>query len=115
VLKEIAGRFTTSLREYDGVGRFGGEEFLLVMPGCDLSVTVRRANQVREQVASKPVTTARGTVNVTISMGVTVAMATIDVEPLLYQADTALYRAKHNGRNRVEQAEVSVAMVSGRM
>ena len=115
VLKEIAKRFTSSLREYDGVGRFGGEEFLLVMPGCDLSVTVRRANQVREQIANKPITTAHGTVSVTVSMGVTVAMATIDVEPLLYQADQSLYRAKHNGRNRVEQAEASLAMVSGRI
>ena len=115
VLKEIAKRFTTSLREYDGVGRFGGEEFLLVMPGCDFSVTVRRANQVREQIAGKPVTTAHGTVDVTVSMGVTVAVATVDVEPLLHQADIALYRAKHNGRNRVEQAETSVAMIAGRI
>ena len=48
VLQEIAKRFCASLRDYDGVRRYGGEGFLLVMPGCDLTTTVRRANVIRE-------------------------------------------------------------------
>jgi two-component system, cell cycle response regulator len=109
VLKEIARRFTSSLREYDGVGRYGGEEFLLVIPNCDLTTTVRRANDVRQQVCATPIVTAHGTVQVTVSMGATVAVATLDSEPLLHLADTALYQAKRNGRNRVEQAATEAA------
>jgi len=105
VLKAVAGCFTSSLRAYDGVGRYGGEEFLIIIPGCNLETTVRRANQIRELVASKPIAVNNGTATVTLSMGVTVAESSLDVEHLVRRADLALYQAKHNGRNRVERAE----------
>jgi diguanylate cyclase (GGDEF)-like protein len=82
----------------------GGEEFLLVIPGSDLATTVRRANQIRELISSQPVSTAVGATTVTVSMGVAVAESSTNVELLLGRADTALYQAKRNGRNRVEQA-----------
>lgn len=107
VLKAVAASLSNSLREYDGVGRYGGEEFLMVIPGCDLGTTVRRANQIREGIARSPIATATGSTSVTISMGATVAESTGDLEELVHRADTALYQAKHNGRNRVERADAS--------
>jgi two-component system cell cycle response regulator len=107
VLQEIAKRFCASLREYDGVGRYGGEEFLLVMPGCDLATTVRRANVIRELTSGKPIQTPLTATTVTVSMGVAVAEASTNFESLLRRADKALYHAKRNGRNRVEEVTVA--------
>lgn len=112
VLKEVTKRLSASLREYDGVGRYGGEEFLLVIPGCDLPTTVRRANQIRKSIASRPIQTILGEMTVTVSMGVIGAESSLNLELLLRNAEAALYRAKHNGRNRVEQAAESAAAAS---
>ena len=111
VLKAVATSLGSSLREYDGVGRYGGEEFLLVIPGCDLDITVRRANQIREGVSRLPIATTGGSMQVTVSMGATVAEYSNDLEELLRRVDAALYQAKHNGRNRVERAEAIAAPV----
>ena len=102
VLQEIAKRFSASLREYDGVGRYGGEEFLLVLPGCDLATTVRRANVIRELISSTAIRTPLRTTTVTVSMGAAVVDPTTNAESLLRRADRALYQAKRSGRNRVE-------------
>jgi two-component system cell cycle response regulator len=102
VLQEVAKRLLTSLREYDGVGRYGGEEFLLVMPGCDQVTTVRRAEHIRESISSTPIQTSLNATTVTVSMGVAVAEPATDSKSLLRRADLALYQAKGNGRNRVE-------------
>jgi two-component system, cell cycle response regulator len=104
VLQEISKRLATSLREYDGIGRYGGEEFLLVIPGCDLATTVRRANQIRKSISSAVIPIPDGTMNVTVSMGVTVSEFSVDSELLLRNADSALYQAKRNGRNLVEHS-----------
>jgi diguanylate cyclase (GGDEF)-like protein len=112
VLQEIAKRFSSSLREYDGVGRYGGEEFLLVLPGCDLETTVKRANVVRKLISSKAILTPLGQTVVTVSMGVTVAQSSGNSESLLRIADTALYQAKRNGRNRVEEAVAPLPVAS---
>jgi two-component system cell cycle response regulator len=103
VLKEIAARLSASSRKYDGVGRYGGEEFLLILPGCDLETTVRRADQIRNSIATTPFSTSHGSLTVTVSMGVTVADCSMDPESLLRDTDLALYQAKHKGRNRVER------------
>jgi len=104
VLKEVAGRLKSDLRVYDGAGRYGGEEFLLILPGCDLVTTVRRAEEIRRGVSAPGVMSPKGIVQVTVSMGVTCTRGdrTSNVEALLNEADAALYRAKQNGRNRVE-------------
>jgi len=104
VLKEVAGRLKSDLRVYDGAGRYGGEEFLLILPGCDLATTVRRAEEIRSGVSDTEVVSPKGIVRVTVSMGITWARGdrNANVEALLNEADVALYRAKGNGRNRVE-------------
>ena len=112
VLKEVASRLKSDLRSYDLIGRYGGEEFLLVLPGCCSAVAVRRADEIRGLVARDSVITTFSQVPVTVSMGVTGTdvLSTNSLEDLLQQADEALYRAKLAGRNRVEAAiELSMA------
>ena len=106
VLQAIAKRLSSSLRDYDGVGRYGGEEFLIVMPGCDATGIDRRAHAIRESISSKPILTPRGSTIVTVSMGVAVADPATNAASILRRADLALYQAKRNGRNRVEQAAI---------
>jgi two-component system, cell cycle response regulator len=108
VLQEVARRLTQSVRAYDYVGRYGGEEFLMVLTECappDLAITAER---IRRAVAEQDVTTDFGAVRVTISLGLAPLqiepLGTLNVEKLLRSADAALYRAKNNGRNRVESA-----------
>jgi|SRR5579859_1174825 len=102
VLKEVARRLKADLRPYDVVGRYGGEEFLIILPGCELSTGARRADEIRNLVAKDPVFTPFGTTTATISVGVA---ATSDdnhsLAELVRQADVSLYAAKRNGRNRV--------------
>jgi two-component system cell cycle response regulator len=106
-LKEVARRLRSDLRVYDSVGRYGGEEFLLVLPGCDLAAALRRTEQIRAVVSDAPVRTATKERHVTVSMGVAVSsgVGELEAERLLNQADVALYGAKKNGRNRVEHAD----------
>lgn len=102
VLKEVAQRLQLDLRAYDLVGRYGGEEFLLLLPKCNLAVATRRADEIRCLISKEAVTTTFAKVPVTISMGVTVSnSARTPLEDLLQQADKALYCAKKSGRNCV--------------
>jgi len=104
VLCEVARRMQDSLRRYDAIGRFGGEEFLLVLPGCSIEEGVKLAERICHVVSSEPVKVKNWSFEVSISLGVAVANqpAPGDVEALLRSADAALYRAKEAGRNRVE-------------
>jgi two-component system cell cycle response regulator len=104
VLKEVSQRLQSDLRDYDLVGRYGGEEFLLILPNCPLATGIRRADEIRCLVSERPIAAASASIPVTVSMGVTVTDVnrTATIESLLQQADIALYRAKNNGRNRVE-------------
>lgn len=104
VLKEIAERLKSDLRPYDLVGRYGGEEFLIVLPNCPLEVAARRAEEIRQLVCKSEIVTTFAKVPATVSMGVTATDKTqsLTVEELLQQADRALYCAKENGRNCVQ-------------
>ncbi|MFY9559037.1 MAG: diguanylate cyclase [Terriglobales bacterium] len=103
-LKEVSRRLRSKMRVYDGIGRYGGEEFLLLLPGCDLTTTIERGKQLREFVAGKPVVSSGGERLITVSMGVSASPGgeRANVEALLIQADAGLYAAKQKGRNRVE-------------
>ncbi len=108
VLREVAHRLLESVRNYDYVGRYGGEEFLVVLPECAPSDLIVTAERMRAHVSEKPVETDLGPIPVTISIGVAgqrpLGSELPREEELLRAADTALYCAKANGRNRVEQA-----------
>jgi diguanylate cyclase (GGDEF)-like protein len=104
VLCEVARRMQSALRPYDTIGRFGGEEFLLVLPGCSLEDGVKLAERICHLVRSEPVKAKNKRIDVSISLGVAVANppVPVDLETLLGSADAALYGAKEAGRNRVE-------------
>jgi two-component system, cell cycle response regulator len=106
VLKEVARRVAGCLRPYDTVGRYGGEEFVVVLPTCDRSGSVVVSDRILTSLNSKPIETAQGGLLVTASCGIAVSNSDHPVGPqtLLHLADEALYRAKANGRNRAEFA-----------
>lgn len=108
-LQEIARRLYSRLRIYDGVGRYGGEEFLLVLPTCNLETAMVRADELREVIAAKPVVCGKVASAITMSMGIAVSErpGSQSVEDILRRADSALYQAKERGRNRVEQMETA--------
>ena len=89
------------VRPYDAVGRYGGEEFLIVLPGCDVARAMSRAEELRQVVGKEPVETTEGMIPVAISLGVTIGEQPTEIEALLRVADAALYDAKSRGRNQV--------------
>jgi diguanylate cyclase (GGDEF)-like protein len=109
VLREVTRRVRRSLRPYDHLGRYGGEEFLLVLPGCERRQAVGVAERVREWIAHNPITVEGVPVSVTASLGVASSGPETPADRrraavLLRAADAALYRAKAAGRDRVEAA-----------
>ena len=108
VIREVARRLGEAMRESDVLGRYGGEEFAIVVPDTDLATGRRLAERLRERVAAEPVRTRTGPLRVTVSIGVTATLATEDVATVLARADAALYEAKQSGRDRT-----CVALESG--
>jgi len=102
VLVTAVQRISSMLRSYDSLGRYGGEEFLLIAPGCDLALAQKLAERIRSAISDEAIDLGDDAANVSVSLGVTLGTADSDPEFLVALADTALYRAKHNGRNRVE-------------
>jgi diguanylate cyclase (GGDEF)-like protein len=107
VLQEIARRLLLSIRSYDFVGRYGGEEFLLVLNNCNPDFAAARAEEVRKVVSSRPIQTAAGALQVTMSFGLLLSKdwGVRPVEELLYEVDAALYGAKAAGRNCIRIAQ----------
>jgi two-component system, cell cycle response regulator len=106
VLRMAAQRILAETRCYDSVGRFGGEEFLIVLPGCKKEDVAANAERIRLAISADSMNVREESIPVNISLG---AAANIkgkkcDVQSLIHAADLALYRAKENGRNRVEVA-----------
>jgi two-component system cell cycle response regulator len=93
----------SSVRSYDSVGRYGGEEFLIVLPGCSSDLATKRAEQFRLMLSEPSSDPSEN--QITVSMGVAVGNGPIKMEELLSRADDALYQAKRNGRNRIESAK----------
>ena len=104
VLQQIAKRLAEAVRPYDSVGRYGGEEFLIVAANCNLYETFKLAERARQVICQEPAMSAGGPVPVTASFGVSATTAGDKPDPkaLIEAADRALYRAKDLGRNRVE-------------
>jgi two-component system, cell cycle response regulator len=106
VLQIVARRMKECVRPYDTVGRYGGEEFLIIASATDAAGTMALAERIRSSLESKPVVTQAGEVRITASLGATVSTdaRTLDAQALLRLADQALYRAKDRGRNCAELA-----------
>lgn len=102
VLREVARRMEASIRPYDLLGRYGGEEFLLVAPGCKDGDAVKLAERIRQAVRAQAFDLSNASIAVTLSMGVAIYRHGDDEASIIPAADTALYQAKHLGRNRVE-------------
>jgi len=100
-LREIARRMSSTLRASDAMGRYGGEEFVIVAPDCTAADAMTLADRFRTAVSEQPIEVGRRVVTVTLSLG---AAATRDMDmsdQLLRAADEALYKAKQAGRNRI--------------
>jgi diguanylate cyclase (GGDEF)-like protein len=105
VLQEIARRLDSCICISDKLGRYGGEEFLIILPGCDGYAALHRAEQLRKMIESKPILFPDGELYMTCSLGVNWTKEGLyDSGELIREADAALYRAKQGGRNRVEMA-----------
>ncbi len=101
VLTQISKRFKTSIRNVDMVGRYGGEEFLVILPDANMDTSNQIAERIRAHAASSPIKSGEAIINVSVSAGVTMFVDTDSAESLLERADKALYEAKEGGRNRV--------------
>jgi len=110
VLQEVAHRFLSSVRSYDCVGRYGGEEFLLILINCEPPFAIMRAEEIRKAMATHPIQTSNGPVKVTISGGLLLNRdwGARPLEELLSEVDAALYAAKSAGRNCIKLAKPNV-------
>ncbi len=104
VLREAARRLQSAMRSYDAIGRYGGEEFLILLPGCDEINSVNQAERLRKQLSTAEMRVNETVLAITASFGVTTAPCAYvhNTENLIRRADEALYLAKKMGRNRVE-------------
>jgi diguanylate cyclase (GGDEF)-like protein len=108
VLIEASRRMSSVLRPYDAIGRYGGEEFLIVLPDCDQAGTETAAQRMRHELQKGEIATPAGAMPITISLGAAIGEGPIiNADELVKIADAALYRAKRSGRNRVEMANSS--------
>ena len=103
-LREAANSMLSAVRPYDGIGRYGGEEFLIVLPDCDADNAVMLAQRLRASIEESALVLPEGIIPLTFSLGVSTLEVGQDMKSLIAAADAALYRAKNYGRNRVELA-----------
>ena len=109
VLQEVTKRMQSGVRLYDAVGRYGGEEFLVLLPGCYAAATTGKADQLRNAIVQWPIETPVGPLHVTMSFGgVATANWPLDTaNQILQMADAGLYHAKEEGRNRAVMASAA--------
>jgi diguanylate cyclase (GGDEF)-like protein len=108
VLQEVARRLGSAIRPYDAVGRYGGEEFLILLSHCDQSTLESRSEDVRASIACTPFAAGARELSISVSIGAVTCRHSetgIPLERLLARADAALYRAKAEGRNRTALAD----------
>jgi two-component system cell cycle response regulator len=113
VLEQVSHRLLNAVRSSDHVGRFGGEEFLIVLNGCTGIELKERAEQIRNSIGCLPCVTSHGTIPVSLSIGaltIEVWDRLLPLEPFLKEMDAALYRAKAMGRDRVVYAEAAISL-----
>jgi len=104
-LREVAARLREHVRASDIVARYGGEEFLVVMSGAGAEETAVIAERLRVAIGDRPIDLGQAKLPVTVSIGSALSASNSDGEALIAAADSAMYRAKALGRNRVEAAD----------
>jgi len=106
VLREVAKRMRSSIRPYDAIGRYGGEEFLILLPGCNIPAAAHVAERLMTSITGEPIDLAEDKLSITCSLGVASNSETpeADADWFIRAADAALYQAKNTGRDRVEFA-----------
>ena len=107
-LLAIAAAITQKLRSFDSCCRYGGEEFLVIAPNCDVQQGEQLASRILESVRTTPIVVPEHSFCITMSAGVTAGRAPIKAEDLIIVADRALYRAKDNGRDRVQTEDTPI-------
>lgn len=103
VLKKFSSEIEKFVRQGDIFARFGGEEFVVLLPGCKLDVALVKADKIRQTIESMQIDSPLGTFNVTVSIGVYENNEGDSLKTVLKRADLAVYQSKNNGRNRVEE------------
>ena len=102
VLDELAERCQSQVRSIDLVGRFGGDEFIIMLVETNVAYALTVAERIREHIAFKPIETEKGPLDITVSMGIAnMGADCLDLVTLISRADSALYQAKNAGRNMV--------------
>lgn len=105
VLKHTAKRIQAAIRSFDMIGRFGGEEFVIILENSDLVLAKIIAERIRNGIAGTPFHANKFNIDITISLGIAMLRKDDHLETLLERADAAMYEAKKNGRNRVAVAD----------
>jgi two-component system cell cycle response regulator len=114
VLQQIGGRMKSVLRGSDAIGRYGGEEFLIVLPRAEMTGAREVAERVRAVVEARPVSWGSLELRVTVTVGVaSTALVGFDAASIVQACDEALYRGKAAGRNRVEAAHAGTRESGG--
>jgi diguanylate cyclase (GGDEF)-like protein len=101
VLRGISDSLRRGVRRHEAIGRYGGEEFLILLPGCPFAVAIERAEALRNRIQANPIALDDRSINVTCSFGIAEYVWGAGVEQLVAKADEALYDAKNTGRNCV--------------
>jgi diguanylate cyclase (GGDEF)-like protein len=108
VLREVGNRLRSAIRPYDSAGRYGGEEFLILLPNMDLAAAKDRLEALHHQLTDSPVRLGERELQIGCSLGVTVVErgdASLRADDVLSRADAALYRAKDEGRGRISYSQ----------
>jgi len=103
VLINVAAHLKKSLRRYDKIGRYGGDEFMIILPGCDETNVSNIGERLRSTVKENKVETETGPISVTISLGISISdkNCILSAENLIERSDQALYQTKKSGRNHI--------------
>jgi diguanylate cyclase (GGDEF)-like protein len=103
VLKALAGLLIGNLRASDVAGRYGGEEFIVLLPSASQDAAARTAEKIRRLAESTPMEGISITISVGLAEGAIESPPAEELQALIQKADAAMYRAKESGRNRVER------------
>jgi len=106
ILKQLSSRMLKNVRQYDIVGRYGGEEFLIILPGLNMNGTYHAANKIWSIIRETPFTVNENSIDVTVSIGVSCLTPDDEnIDAAIKRADDQLYKAKNNGRDKISSLE----------